>query len=494
MLRSCGRAAKPLTRLAAVHRRGFRDHRDPFRATSRFNIYPEGVDAPTGHRLTDTLSVALNKPEKKENGSGALKLAREIWETNGGEAFTPLLYGQLLQNVYREISELPISKLRSYNPARLQVLETLSHVVPDLDARHYTYLIKLAHLTRRPKQVQDAWEQAMLSDCDKSSALYNAYLRARTDSTPRLRGNSDMPDQTGAHFWATNKDVSTARANSVDPLEFMNEMRDAGIEPTRMTYSLALNHYAQQNNLPMAISICENLWGVGFKSGKLEGQRLPPTSIMHPTAFSLVAIIDAFGANDRLVEGKAYCETIADIYSIDLSSSMAQPYWTHLMRHALYTAIPYGQSAQDMCNAVWSKIVDFDYNPSPAQYSLRIRDLLCKERLGELQTLMHYAVSADKAELTAIVSTYLGLLLRRYSSTGNFPKAIEVAQTFQGYPQMQEYVRTKIDELEAQQRMSGNVAVGEEVAGEVDVLDSDLIQELKYIPEDEEDEENFLQL
>lgn len=492
MLRSCGRAGKPLRRLAPVQTRGYRD---PYHISWRFNFKPDPVEPPTGHRLTDSLSIALNKRNKKQNGSGALKLALEICETSGPEAITPVLYGQLLENVYEELRGTPISKLRTYNSARLQVLESLSHYVPDLDARHYTYLIRLAHLTRRPKQVQDAWEQAMLNECDKTSSLYNAYLKARTDTSPRLRGNSDLPDVAGAKFWATNKDVSNSRSHALDPIEFMNEMRDAGVEPTRITYALALNHYGQQNNLPMAISICENLWGVGFNSGKLEGTKVPKTSILRPTAFSLISIIDAFGPNDRLVEGKAYCETIADIYGIRLDDQMAQGYWTHLMRHALYTGIPHGQSSQDMCNSVWNKIVEFDYSPSPAQYSLRIRDLLARDRLADLQTLMHYALSVDQVgEMSAIVSTYLGLLLRRYTTTGNFPKAIEVAQTFQEYPQMREFIDTKIDALEQQYKMAGNVPVGGDESNEVDHLNDALVQELKYIPEDEEDEENFLQL
>jgi hypothetical protein len=492
MLRSCGRAGKPLRRLAAVQTRGYRD---PYHVSWHFNFKPEAVEPPTGHRLTDNLSIALNKRNKKENGTGALKLALEICETSGPEAITPILYGQLLENVYEEVRGIPISKLRTYNTARLQVLESLSHFVPGLNARHYTYLIKLAHLTRRPKQVQDAWEQAMLNECDKTSALYNAYLKARTDASPRLRGNSDMPDLAGAKFWATNKDVSDSRAHALDPIEFMNEMRDRGIEPTRITYAIALNHYGQQNNLPMAVSICENLWGVGFNSGKLEGPRVPHTSIMHPTPFTLISIIDAFGLNDRLVEGKAYCETIADIYGIRLDSQLAQGYWTHLMRHALYTGITHGQSSKEMCNSVWSNIVEFDYPPSPAQYSLRIRDLLARDRLEDLQTLMHYALSVDKVgEMAAVVSTYIGLLLRRYTTTGNFPKAIEVARTFQEHTQMQEFISTKIHELEQQYKMAGNVPVGGEEGNELDILDSALVQELKYIPEDEEDEENFLQL
>lgn len=96
--------------------------------------------------------------------------------------------------------------------------------------------------------------------------------------------------------------------------------------------------------------------------------------------------------------------------------------------------------------------------------------------------------------MAAVVSTYIGLLLRRYTTTGNFPKAIEVARTFQEHTQMQEFISTKIHELEQQYKMAGNVPVGGEEGNELDILDSALVQELKYIPEDEEDEENFLQL
>lgn len=479
----------PLKRLAAVQQRGIFD---PYGISYRFNYKPQTLDLPKGTRLAEALSSLLAADFRTEKGAKALKLTLEIWQTSGPAAITPRLYGHLLRNICSELKKTRVSDLKKEHANRLQVLEHLMYAMEGLEAQHYTLLITMAHLVRRPKMVQDVWETAMLSGCDKTPDLYNAYLKAVTQGSPRLRRDPDLPEMAGGKFWATNQSVDSARATSIDPLVFMNEMREAGVEPSRITYMLALLHYGHTNNLPMAISICENLWGVGFNSGKLDGVKVPHTSQMHPTVFSLGSVIDAFGACDRLVEGQAYCETIAEIYGICLYSPQGRSYWTMLMRSALYTAVPYGQSSQTMCSTVWSTIVDFDFAPSPPQYSLRIRDLLTRDRLEELQTLMHFALSNDKnGELAKIVCTYLGPLCRKYTAVGNFPKAIEVVKTFQEFPSMQDEVATRVNLLEVQYARTGAVVFDTAEVGEVNEA---LVEELKYIPEDEEDEENFLQL
>lgn len=484
---------KPLPSLARNY--------DPYRAPSSFDKPLRPKTAASSHRLADSLERTLQARSPARAGFGALKQTLEICETSGASNVTLSQYAQLLANLQYQLEKTPVKELGKFNTRQLELLENYLDGMEGLDARHYVRLIQIAHRTGRHDKVRELWDQVLVSDCENTAELWNAYLRARTDSVPRLRNDTSSPDTQDQKFWAANEqlDKQASAQDFVDPLEFIEKMVAAGVQPTRTTYTLALAHYARRGNLQLAVDICENIWHVDFASGKLKGKRVPHTSAFHPSRATLTAIIDAFGVNDRLVEGKAYCDTFAEVYGLRLETPQASPYWTMLMRHALYTAIPYGQTPQDMCNSVWNKVVEFEFPPTVNQYSLRIRDLLLRERLADVSTIMHYALTVDHPDgrMARVIETYLRPLLKRYTATGDFPKAIEVARGFLEHPRLNGFAAFQLNKLETEYLglTGGSIrTTTEDSQDELDQLQHSLIQELRYIPEDDEDEEHFLQL
>lgn len=243
-------------------------------------------------------------------------------------------------------------------------------------------IIKVASRAGLVDAVMQIWNNINSANVPRNIELWNAYLRAtcnadetmwyrRFNSSPKRRLPQEPP--------CVN-----------DPLKIVSDILADGLSPDATTYELVILSLGQHGDLDYTSATISAVWGIKLESAPIDDDHQPVRqgSPVYPRISSLVAIINAYGANDALVDGLKVMEKMQALYHIPISGDYALLLWESIMKWSFYSTVPWGNTPESTLDAVWNAVEKNGIAPSPKMFYYKTRRELSLDNFNAMLDLI----------------------------------------------------------------------------------------------------------
>lgn len=221
----------------------------------------------------------------------------------------------------------------------------------ELTAQEFSKVIKIASRAGLGNVVQEVWNGISKANIPRNLELWNSYLRATCNADETLwhrKFNGSKP-----------KKLEPVSTN--DPLKIVSDIFADGLSPDTTTYELVVLSIGNRGDVDYAAAVVSAVWGIKLENAPLDDDRASPVSLgstVSPGISTLVAIINAYGASNRLVDGLKLMEKMQSLYKISISGDYSMLLWETILKWAYYSTEPWGNTPGIALDAIWTSVVD----------------------------------------------------------------------------------------------------------------------------------------
>lgn len=329
--------------------------------------YISGIDTPLKPRRRADIAPELSSLEYSlQNGE-----AIEAWALFERLYTDDLIYFATLPRIHWSL----LLKLASQSSndmkecwARTELIfKSMVRNSHELSHKDFARLIQTASRAGSIEVVQEVWDTIHRMNIPRSMLLWNSYMRATCNADETL--------------WYRNFD--TRRSSLVpgeppvinDALNLVSRILNDGLMPDTTTYELVLLYLAQRGDMDYAVATISAVWGIKLEDAPIDDEHraLEIGSPVYPQISTLVAIINAYGANDQLVDGLKVMEKIQALYHIPISGDYALLLWETIMKWAYYTTEPWGSTPESTLNTIWLAVTKQNLHPNGPMFHYKSR-------------------------------------------------------------------------------------------------------------------------
>lgn len=343
--------------------------------------------------LTDSYYVeGINANLKPKYHNAALpelaSILHAIDTANAADAWTQFqrVYTedlQYIQNLSRQqwfqlfnlVSESTHNSQENWARCEL-VFNSMVQAGHELNPKEISKLIKVASRAGLENVVQEIWNGIYRGNIPRSVELWNSYMKATCNADETLwyrKFNGAKSKKLPLEPRATN-----------DALNLVSDILADGISPDSTTYETVVLYLGQKGDLDYAAAVVSAVWGIKLEHAPLDDDRSTPVPIgspLYPQISTLVSIINAYGANDQLVEGLKLMEKMQGLYNLPISGDYAILLWETILKWAYFSTEPWGNTPGIALDAIWTSVVDRHHlNPNGKMFHYKIkRDLALRD-------------------------------------------------------------------------------------------------------------------
>lgn len=311
------------------------------------------------------------------------------------------------------------------------VFSTMVKFGHQLTTTELSILMTKASLAGFHNVVHEIWAHINQSNIPKSLLLWNTYMALTCNANP---------ERWQRKFNARSK-LEKEPPITKDPVDLISAMIADGLSPNNKTYEQAIMSLGQGGDLDYAAGIISSVWKIKFDNSPLENDedspsRVPVGSPYYPKVSTLTAIINAYGVQDQLVEGLKIMENIKTTYDISISKESSLELWESILKWALLTKEPTGNTPAVAFDAVWQSITTgYKLTPTTMMYKYKQRFDLAKQNFEGILDLVPVFLKRNNAKAAGTALFEATTSMARHGQT---EQALDIIQSYASqYPQIE---------------------------------------------------------